>query len=126
MKYLLSLIFLISLAISSSAQTTGKLDEGIIYPAFVGGQKGWDKYLKKNLKYPKEAKKQKIQGNVQLSFIVNIDGSLTEVKVHASSAELLNEAALEVVKASPNWIPATKLSAPIATEMAVEIKFRLR
>lgn len=115
-----------SIALSSNAQSTGELDEGVIYPSFVGGQKAWNKYLKKSLKYPKEAKKKKVTGNVQISFMVNVDGSLTDAKVLNNADNLLSKAALDVVKASPNWIPATKLGAPIATEVAVEIKFRLR
>jgi protein TonB len=126
MKYLFILTLLIFTNGSLKAQTANNgLDTGVISPMFKGGEKAWSKYLKKNLKYPKEAKKKKNTGDVVVSFMVNIDGSVTDTKIVSSPNEALSKAALDVVKDSPNWIPASELGTLISSEMAIQIRFRL-
>jgi protein TonB len=73
-----------------------------IEATFPGGSRAWLQYLNSHLRYPNKAVKKKIQGTVVVQFIVDKDGSV--IDVHAiSGPELLQEAAVEVVKTSPPW-----------------------
>ena len=69
------------------------------------GIEAWRNYLTENLKYPQKAQRKNIQGTVVVQFIVNKDGSLTYYEAISGPAEL-RDAAVKVIKNSPNWIPA--------------------
>lgn len=74
-------------------------------PEFPGGKKAFIQYLNENLVYPKSAFERKIEGKVVVSFVVEADGSITNVKVANSVDEDLDKEAVRVVKAMPKWIP---------------------
>ncbi len=74
---------------------------------YPGGQKAWSEYLNKNLHYPQEAINKEIQGTVLTRFIVNIDGSLSDLKIIKSPSKILSEESIRVLKNSGNWIAAT-------------------
>ena len=73
---------------------------------FPGGLANWKKYVAANLKYPKEARKQKIHGIVTVEFTVSAEGKLTNAKIIQSVSPLLDEEALRLIRSSPNWLPA--------------------
>lgn len=74
---------------------------------FPGGMQEMAKYLQKNLKYPDNAQKCHIGGKVFLKFIVETEGTISNVEVIKSSgAKSLDDAAIEVVKTMPMWKPA--------------------
>ena len=73
---------------------------------YPGGYAGWVEYLNKNLKYPEEAQKKEIQGIVIAQFIVNKDGSLTDIKIVKSPSKILSDETLRIIKNSGNWKPA--------------------
>jgi TonB family protein len=77
-------------------------------PAFDGGNPAFKNYLKENLKYPKKAERNNVSGIVFLSFIVEVDGSITNVKVIRSLGSGTDEEAVRVLKESPKWIPGMK------------------
>jgi protein TonB len=72
---------------------------------FPGGSHAWAKYLSENLQYPKKAFRKKVEGIVVVQFIVEKDGTVTDVEA-VSGDPLLREEAVRIVKASPAWIPA--------------------
>ena len=74
-------------------------------PEFPGGKKAFIQYLNENLVYPKSAYERKVEGKVVVSFVVEADGSITNVKVANSVDEDLDKEAVRVVKAMPKWIP---------------------
>lgn len=74
-------------------------------PTYEGDDAALMKYLGENLKYPEEAKERGQQGRVVVGFIVEKDGSLTDVKVLRSVDRALDAEALRVVKGMPKWIP---------------------
>ena len=75
-------------------------------PAFPGGQLEMFKFIQENLKYPKLALKNNIQGRSICQFTVEKDGSITDVKVVRSSGnKSLDRAAIRVVKMMPKWTP---------------------
>ena len=76
-------------------------------PMFPGGQQALMNYLAENVHYTDEMAEICAQGRVIVTFIVEIDGSITEAKVVKSVHPLLDEEALRVVKAMPKWTPGS-------------------
>jgi protein TonB len=76
-----------------------------IIAEFPGGMEAWRQFLQNNLVYPKTAADKNIQGTVMVQFIVSHDGTVSNIEAISGPAEL-RESAIEVVKKSPNWIPA--------------------
>ena len=76
-----------------------------VIPEFEGGQAGWGKYLSANLKYPEQARKDSISGRVIVGFIVEKDGTLSDIKVLRGIGGGLDEEAVRVLKNSPAWKP---------------------
>ena len=74
-------------------------------PEFPGGQQALMKFMTSNLRYPEIAKEEEIQGTVFVTFVVQEDGSLREVKVLRGVHPELDREALRVVKSMPNWRP---------------------
>ncbi|OOQ61866.1 energy transducer TonB [Mucilaginibacter pedocola] len=92
-------------------------------PQFPGGNAAFGQYLAANIKYPKNAAKNKIGGTVILTMIVETDGSVAEVKVLRSVDKELDEEAMRVVKASPKWLPAIQNDKPVRVMYNVPINF---
>lgn len=78
-----------------------------ISPEFPGGYKALSEYLLKNIEYPIEAQKAGIKGKVVVSFVVESDGTLTNVNVSKSLGYGCDEEALRVIKAMPPWKPGS-------------------
>ena len=74
-------------------------------PIFEGGDAALLKYLRENLKYPDKTKDRGVQGRLVIGFIVEKDGSLTDVKVLRPVDIDLDAEVLRVVKGMPKWIP---------------------
>lgn len=74
-------------------------------PIFEGGDAALLKYLRENLKYPDKTKDRGVQGRLVIGFIVEKDGSLTDVKVLRAVDIALDAEVLRVVKGMPKWIP---------------------
>lgn len=94
-------------------------------PEFPGGMVELMKWITKNLKYPYLAQKQKIEGQVKVTFIINRDGSIGDIKVVKSVHPLLDNEALRVVKAMPQWKPGIENGKPCRTMFAIPVEFRL-
>ncbi|MBR1469666.1 MAG: energy transducer TonB [Prevotella sp.] len=94
-------------------------------PEFPGGMTAFVQWLTRNLKYPEAARSQKLQGRVVLSFIVNKDGSVSQVKVARSVNPLLDREALRVIRMMPPWKPGIQNNEPCRTMIAVPIVFQL-
>ena len=101
------------------------LDFTEIRAEFKGGMEAWYAYLRTNLAYPKQAQKIGIEGTVLVRFVINTDGSIQDVEVVRSVDELLDRAALEVIKNSPDWKPAIHQGRPVRSRMTIPIKFKL-
>jgi periplasmic protein TonB len=93
--------------------------------SFKGGMEGWYAYLKANLKYPRQEQKLGIEGTVILRFVINTDGSIQDVEVIRSASEGLAQAAISVIKNSPNWNPGKTGGRPVRSRMTIPIKFKL-
>lgn len=89
---------------------------------------GWSQFMKwlhENLKYPPTARSQKIQGTVLVNFIVNIDGSVSDVKVAKSADPTLDREALRVVRMMPKWEPGVRNGQPARSMVGLPIVFKL-
>lgn len=94
-------------------------------PEFPGGWSAFMQWLTKNLKYPLQAQASKIQGTVVVSFIVNKDGSIADVKISSSVDPLLDREALRVLKMMPKWKPGMDKNKICRTMIAVPVVFKL-
>jgi TonB family protein len=92
---------------------------------FPGGNANWKKFVAYNLKYPKDAKKQRIQGAVTIEFIVLKEGKVTDAKVIQSSNALFDGEALRLIRSSPDWLPAEENGAKIDFTQRQSILFKL-
>ena len=81
--------------------------------------------LMKNIKYPEQAMKEGIQGRVAVRFIVEKDGSISDVKPILSVHPLLNKEAVRVVKSMPKWTPGKQNGKPVRVRFNLPIMFKL-
>lgn len=95
-------------------------------PSPAGGYEGWVKYLQKSVKYPNQAKKMGISGIVYVSFIVDKDGSISDVSVTRSIGGGCDEEAMRVLKNAPKWNPGKQRGNPVKVRMSLPIKFVLQ
>ena len=94
-------------------------------PQFPGGPAALFEFLSKNIQYPKDAEKAKLQGRVIVTFVVKKDGSITDAKVVKSVAPSLDAEALRVINAMPNWAPGRQGGQPVNVKYTVPLTFRL-
>ena len=94
-------------------------------PTYEGGDAALMKYIGENLKYPEEAKERGLQGRVVVGFIIEKDGSLTDVKVLRAVDRALDAEALRVVKGMPKWIPGSQNGQHVRVKYNVPVPFRL-
>ena len=93
-------------------------------PTFPGGMEGLLAFLLENIKYPRKAEKNEIEGQVICSFWILEDGSITDVRVAQSAHPILDKEALRVIKAMPKWNPATLNGVPKKIRYSLPINFR--
>lgn len=94
-------------------------------PAFQGGQAGLNTYLMKNLRYPAEAQRAKIQGRVIVSFVVTDVGRIADVQIKQSVGGGCDEEATRVIKAMPDWIPGQLQGKPVNVQTSLPLSFTL-
>lgn len=95
-------------------------------PEFPGGMAAFTQWLTHNLKYPPVAQQQRIEGKVIVSFIINKDGSASELKIEQSANNpYLDQEVLRVMARMPKWKPGIENDKPCRTMMAVPIIFAI-
>ncbi len=95
-------------------------------PQFPGGQAALLEYLAKNIKYPVVAEENGVQGRVIVTFVVERDGSITDVKVVKSVDPSLDKEATRVVKSMPKWQPGKQNGSAVRVKYTVPVQFRLQ
>ena len=93
-------------------------------PQFPGGSV--QKWIAKNVKYPMIAQENNIQGKVFVQFVIEKDGSVSDVKVARSVDPSLDKEAIRVVKAMPKWKPGKQRGKPVRVSYTVPINFQLQ
>ncbi len=94
-------------------------------PKFPGGEKALMDYVSNNVKYPEEAKNKNIAGRVFVSFVVEKDGSIGEVKVLRGIGGGCDEEAVRVIKGMPKWKPGMQKGKPVRVSYQIPIYFKL-
>lgn len=97
-----------------------------VMPEYPGGQGELLKFLARNIKYPEESVKNKEEGRVQIAFIVNKDGSISDVKVLKNATPLLDAEAIRITKSMPNWTPGKDKGKVVRVAYTVPVTFRLQ
>jgi len=96
-------------------------------PQFQGGDYSkFRTWVNSNLVYPELAKENGIQGRVTLEFVIERDGSLTNIVVLNTPDRSLSEAAVKVVQSSPKWTPGKQRGTPVRVKFAFPVDFRLQ
>ncbi len=91
---------------------------------FVGGSKEMSKYISTNINYPSQALKKKIQGKVYIKFMVDIDGSISNVEMERGN-EIFKEESIRVIENMPDWIPGEMNGIPCKTWARIPINYKL-
>jgi protein TonB len=95
-------------------------------PEFPGGQAALLKWISDHIKYPAVAEENGIQGRVVATFVVERDGSVTDVKIARSIDPSLDKEAIRVLKQMPKWIPGKQNGAAVRVKYTVPVTFKLQ
>jgi len=96
-----------------------------IQPSFAGGEKKLREFLAENLKYPAQAKTTHPIGPVFLQFIVEIDGSLSNIKIIRDPGSGMGDEAVRVMKLSPKWTPGIQDGVTVRVQYTLPVRFTL-
>lgn len=95
------------------------------FPEFPGGMEAWAKFIRKNLNYPYAAQEAGVQGKVFISFVVERDGSITDVKVAKGIGFGCDDEAIRVIKKSPRWKPGMQNKQSVRVRYNMPINYML-
>lgn len=93
-------------------------------PSFPGGEKALMQYIKDNTYYPEEMCEGAAQGRVMVGFVINEDGSISDVKVLRSLTPECDEVAVKIVNGMPKWNPGKQNGKAVKTKYTVPVSFR--
>ena len=96
-----------------------------VMPEFPGGMSQMATFLSENIKYPEEAKDKNISGRVFIEFVIEKDGSVSNVNVMRSVGGGCDDEAVRVVKAMPKWKPGLMKGKPVRVHYVLPINFKL-
>ncbi len=128
LKVALTMLVLLFSFMTSTAQTKKNDMEYCIVemmPQYPGGLAAMLKYIRENIKYPEQAMKERIQGRVTVSFIIEKDGSISDVKAVRSVHPLLDKEAVRMVKSMPKWSPGKNNGKPVRVRFNLPVMFKL-
>jgi TonB family protein len=103
----------------------GYFDDDYTQPVFPGGLKEFYKYLEKNVHYPSVAVKSRTQGKVIVTFVVEKNGTIGNVKVKKGGSKEIDAEAVRVLKNSPKWMPGTQDGKPVGVIYSIPIDFEV-
>ena len=106
----------------NSDQIFTEVDE---MPKFPNGDDALIRFLTENLKYPQDARDERIEGTVFVTFVVEKDGSVTDVRILRSVVSSLDEESIRVVKAMPKWKPGVIKGEPVRAQFTLPLRFVL-
>lgn len=94
-------------------------------PQYPGGADAMDVFIQANITYPPEAKSQMIKGKVYVQFIVEKDGSISDIQVRRGAHPTLDGEAMRVVSLMPNWTPGSMRGKKVRVRYTLPITFSL-
>lgn len=92
-------------------------------PSFPGGRGALGEYINTNLEYPSAARAKQLAGKVMVSFSVETDGTLNNIRVTQSTNAVFNDAALQLFMSMPAWKPGKQRGKPVRTNVTVPVRF---
>lgn len=112
---------------------TAKVDDGVhtlgevleVMPEPVGGAAAWAKFLQKNLRFPAVAQEKGVSGRVLMSFIIEKDGTLSNIKVDREAGYGFDEEATRVLKLAKAWKPGVQNGQNVRVRYSIPISFQL-
>jgi len=127
------ILFLLLLAVCFSsvqkifAQNNDEKTVSADQPAeFKGGEAQLYDYIEQNLNYPKDAAKLNIQGKVLVNFVIEKDGSISNVRIFQGVHESLDNEAIRIVNNMPRWLPGKKDGQLVRSYFTLPINFILK
>jgi len=93
-------------------------------PTFVGGDLAFIKFVQSNLVYPEKARRMGLEGRVFVQFVIEKDGSLTDVAVIKGMMGDCNEEAIRVMQNSPNWVAGKQRGRSVRVQIVIPITFK--
>ena len=116
----------VAVTAQTQKQTIYKPDQVEQRAMFPGGQEGMMSFMMQHMKYPKEAEKDKAQGTVVVHFVVEPDGSISNVMIPDSLKvhPVLDAAAVRLVKKMPKWKPAMLKGKAVRQSASHVVAFR--
>ena len=129
---LMSLMAIFSLTTVSAQKTVVSQKNDKIFdvveqmPEYPGGMQAMMEFLKQNIKYPEDAQKQKVEGRVIALFVVETDGSISNIEVVKHAFPSLDAEAERVIQAMPKWKPGKQKGQPVRVKFTVPVIFRLK
>lgn len=95
-------------------------------PEPIGGYEAFWKYLSKSINYPQQARRMGIEGKVFVQFVIDKDGSLTEMIIVKGIGGGCDEEAIRVLADAPKWNPGKQRGIPVKVKMTLPVIYRLR
>jgi len=95
-------------------------------PAFPGGEEALQKFFAENIVYPRVAREAGADGRVMVSFVVEPDGRITNVKVVRGRIQALDDEAVRVTKLMPRWKPGKQRGKAVRCQFTVPVVFMLQ
>jgi protein TonB len=95
-----------------------------VMPTPIGGEAAWTKFLNRNLRYPEQAQADGVSGRVFMSFIVEKDGTLSNIKVERGAGNGFDEEATRVLKMAKAWKPGMQNGQPVRVKYIIPINFQ--
>lgn len=95
------------------------------WPSFPGGLNAMTDFIRKKMKYPKKARKAGIDGHVMVKFVVNCDGSISDIGIHKPADPDLNAEAMRIASIMPKWTPGIYRGQVVPVRYLMPVTFRL-
>ena len=128
MKKLFLIVFFMAF-VSVNAYSQSKAQDDAVYsmvseqPSFPGGMQEMMKFISENRKYPAEAKAKDVHGKVIVAFVVERDGSLSDVKIRRGIGYGCDEEAIRLIKSMPKWTPGKQNGKAVRVSMMLPVSF---
>lgn len=94
-------------------------------PLFPGGEHGLTTYINRTREYPYSAYENKIEGRVLCSFVINEDGSVSDIRIVRGVEDSLNQESVRIIQKMPKWEPGREQGRPVKVRYVIPIVFRL-
>lgn len=116
---------------TSAMAQTDEVDDAVFVvveksPEFPSGDDSLYAFIGRNIKYPEAAKKNKIEGRVFVTFVIEKDGQVSSAKILRDIGGGCGEEALRVVNSMPKWKPGTQRGNPVRVQFNLPIMFQLQ